>query len=292
MISIDLHYLKKTKVHLTVHSINADVHASYSICNFGLFLHFHCDPHEGLFVLSRTPSLPAEVAPYRLAQQGTKPHDLVKRSFSESQDMIDTLDILGVAAAFLVVAVSPGPANIAVATVAMSAGRTPGLLCGAGLALGLAVWGLVAATGMGAVLQGSALLLSALKIAGGLYLLWLALQSARAAARPSQGAAQSHRAGRWFLRGLILNLSNPKAVVAWMAALSMGLGAGDGWTELLTATALCMLLGLVNYTAYALAFSLSGVMATYRRLHCWIDGAVAALFTAAGLALIRSAFAR
>jgi len=91
---------------------------------------------------------------------------------------------------------------------------------------------------------------------------------------------------------LMLNLSNPKAVVAWMAALSMGLGVGDNTGHVIAATFVCMALGFLNYASYAMAFSLPGFMAGYRRLRRWIDGAVAGLFAIAGFGLIRSAFSR
>lgn len=198
--------------------------------------------------------------------------------------------LISVAIAFLVVTVSPGPANIAVATVAMSSGRAKALLFGFGLSVGLGFWGLVAATGLGAILQTSVTVLTALKVAGGLYLLWLALQSARSAARGARVSEIKMRPGNWFLRGLVLNLSNPKAVVAWTAALSMGHGSGDTAGPLIVATMLCVVIGFVNYTGYALAFSVAGFMTGYRRLRRWIDGAVASLFAAAGFALLRSAF--
>ena len=205
-------------------------------------------------------------------------------------DGIDS--ILSVVLAFFVVTVSPGPANIAVATVAMSTGRRNGLLFGAGLSCGLAFWGLIAATGMGAVLESSASLLTSLKICGALYLLWLAFQSGRSALKKTDQAPPAQREGRWFIRGLILNLSNPKAVVAWMAALSVGLGSGDSSAHVIIATLICMVLGVVNSVGYAFAFSLPGFMAGYRRLRRWVDAAVAGLFALAGFGLIRSAFSR
>ena len=206
--------------------------------------------------------------------------------------MLDTTNLLSVALAFLVVTASPGPANIAVATVAMSWGRRAGLLFGAGLAAGLAFWGVIAATGLGALLQGSAQALTALKIAGGLYLLWLALISGRSALKPSSREAATLRQGRWFRRGLLLNLSNPKAVVAWMAALSMGFGAGDSVPQVFAAMTICVHIGCFTYAGHAMAFSLPGAMTAYRRLRRWIDGAVAGLFAIAGLGLIRSAVSR
>ena len=206
--------------------------------------------------------------------------------------MIGLDGILAIALAFLVVAVAPGPANLAVATVAMSSGRRHGLTFGAGLAVGLALWGIVAASGLGALLERSAHFLIALKVLGGLYLLWLAIQSARSAASAVAAEPARREEGRWFVRGLVLNLSNPKAVVAWMAALAMGLGGDDSGSDVFLATAVCIAIGFANYAAYALAFSLPSLMAGYRRLRRWIDGAVAGLFAMAGFGLIRSALSR
>ena len=135
-------------------------------------------------------------------------------------------------------------------------------------------------------------MLVALKIFGGIYLLWLAFQSGRSALKNANSIHYAPSDRRWFARGLMLNLSNPKAIVAWMAALSMGLGVGDGSGHVFAATLICMALGFLNYASYAMAFSLPGFMAGYRRLRRWIDGIVAGLFAIAGVGLIRSAFSR
>tara|TARA_B100000378_G_scaffold97446_1_gene77128 strand:+ start:1003 stop:1620 length:618 start_codon:yes stop_codon:yes gene_type:complete len=205
--------------------------------------------------------------------------------------MADLSGILAIALAFFIVAVSPGPANIAVATITMRFGRSAGLVFGAGLAAGLSFWGVVAATGMGAMLQGSVYFLSALKMFGGAYLLYLAFQSARAALKGrADSGGETVAGGRWLRRGLVLNLSNPKAVLAWMAALSIGTDSGG--QPMIVATGLCMVLGLFNYTLYALAFSLPGAMAGYQRFRRAVEGAVAGLFAMAGFGLMRSAFSR
>ena len=200
--------------------------------------------------------------------------------------------LLPIILAFAIVTVSPGPANIATAGVAMRFGRRDSLLFGAGLGFGLAFWGIIAATGMGAILQGSAQMLFVLKLLGGAYLLWLAYQSGRSALRVRETETGTLKQECWFWRGLVLNLSNPKAVVAWMAALSMGMGAGSGSGHVMFATAICMALGFLNYALHALAFSLPGFMAGYRRFRRWIEGVVAGLFAAAGFSLIRSALSR
>lgn len=206
--------------------------------------------------------------------------------------MLDVIGLGTVAAAFFVAAASPGPATIAVATVSMSAGRTSGLRFGMGLSVGLAFWGLIAATGLGAVLQASSIALPVLKLLGGAYLLWLALGAARSATSRSEVAVADPPAGRDFRRGLLLNLSNPKAVLAWMATLALGLNVGSGTWQVAAATSLCIALGFIIYACYALIFSTHSAMGTYAKVRRWIDGAVAGLFAMAGFGLIRSALVR
>lgn len=204
--------------------------------------------------------------------------------------LIDT--ILPVALAFFIVTISPGPANLAVATIAMRQGRRAGQVFGLGLSLGLAFWGIVAASGMGAILQASANALFLMKLLGGLYLLWLAVQSVRSTLRTTQVQDTQIKSGRWFWQGLLLNMSNPKAVVAWMAALSVGLNAEGGLLQIIVLTGICIAIGFANYAGYAMAFSLPGIMSGYQRINRWVEGTVAVLFAAAGLGLLRSAFSR
>jgi len=207
--------------------------------------------------------------------------------------MTDLAGLAAIAAAFTLVAAAPGPANLACASVAMAHGRRVGLRFGFGLSAGLALWGMLAAAGLVAVLQTSQTALVVLKLVGGAYLLWLALGAGRAALAPAApDTPTGYGRGGWFWRGLALNLTNPKAVFAWMAALAVGLGPAAGLAGLSLATAICALLGLANYLIWAMVFSTPRAMSLYARLRRGVDGAVAALFAAAGLGMIRSALTR
>jgi threonine efflux protein len=55
--------------------------------------------------------------------------------------MIDLFSLFSIGLAFFAIAVSPGPANISNATIAMSQGRKTSLVYGAGLSTGLVFWG-------------------------------------------------------------------------------------------------------------------------------------------------------
>lgn len=206
--------------------------------------------------------------------------------------MIDLGSLVTVGVAFWIVAATPGPANISNAAIAMRYGRRASLIYGLGLSVALILWGILAATGLGAVLQTSAVLLSILKVLGGCYLLWLAWQSGRSAMTADQAANVEIGAGRWFWRGVILNLSNPKSVIAWMAALSMGLDPSDTLGAVVATTLVCIIVAVFNNFSYSMLFSMAGMMAAYRRLRRWIDGAASALFALGGFTLIRSALSR
>lgn len=210
----------------------------------------------------------------------------------QQRKMIDLLSLASTGLAFFVVTVSPGPATISNATIAMSYGRKTSLIYGLGLSCGLAFWGLIAASGMGAVLQGSIYLLIVLKVLGGLYLLWLAFLSGRSAWRSDTENPVESNDQRWFFRGLLLNISNPKAVVAWMAALSVGLDSNDDIRAIATATSVCIGVGFASYALYSVLFSIGGMMRVYQRFRRRINGVVSGLFTLAGFGLIRSAFTR
>ncbi|MEM7523438.1 MAG: LysE family translocator [Pseudomonadota bacterium] len=201
--------------------------------------------------------------------------------------------LIAPALAFLIAAGSPGPATLAVAGAAMASGRRVAMATAFGLAIGLTFWGVLAATGLGAVLMVSAPALFALRIAGGGYLLWLAWRSARAAWSPESAAGLSGEprkasAAAAFRRGLALNLTNPKAVLAWSAAILIGVSADDGAGRLAAVTAICAATGLAIYVLYALAFSTGPAARAYARARRWIEGVFAGLFAAAGISLIFS----
>ena len=206
------------------------------------------------------------------------------------------LSLLTIGFAFFIVAISPGPANLSNASIAMSQGRVISLIYSAGLSAGLFLWGLVAASGLGALLQTSVYLLTLLKTAGGIYLLWLALQSFKSAFRPATATFKHQsvekRYLRWFVRGFMMNASNPKTVVAWMAALSMGVNANSSASFLVFAIVTCMLKGILVNMAYSLLFSTRSIMNTYSKMARWLDSLAAGIFALAGLGLLSSAFRR
>jgi len=87
-------------------------------------------------------------------------------------------DLLVVYIAYAIAAGSPGPSNMAIMNVAMRQGRRPALALAAGVITMSTFWGLIAVTGISTLLVRYAHALLFLKVAGGLYLLWLAWKAA------------------------------------------------------------------------------------------------------------------
>ena len=117
----------------------------------------------------------------------------------------------------LLIELTPGPNMTYLALVAARDGRRSGFATVAGVALGLAVIGLVAAFGVAELVQSSRLLYESLRWAGVLFLLYLAWEgwSAGTDVVASDGSSR----GRYFMRGLVTNLLNPKAAVFYVAVL-------------------------------------------------------------------------
>lgn len=206
-----------------------------------------------------------------------------------SPDQIHHLAV--VYAAYLIAVASPGPSNMAIMGAAMGQGRAAAVALALGVMTGSMVWALLAAAGLSAVLTSYAHGLLAIKIAGGLYLLWLAWKSARAALAAGNGAPRpslpASRAALWR-RGALLHLSNPKAVLGWIAIMSLGLRPDAPAGTIPAIVGGCAVLGLTVFVGYALVFSTAAMARAYARARRWIEGALALVFGAAGLRLLLS----
>ncbi|MET1116491.1 MAG: LysE family translocator [Comamonas sp.] len=131
----------------------------------------------------------------------------------------------------LLLALSPGPDNVFVLVQSARHGTRAGLAVVVGLCLGLVVHTAAVALGLAAVFASSPMAFTVLKYCGAAYLAWLAWQAWRApvtqvdAAAPQPGAAQSSAAldaralRRMVARGVVMNLTNPKVLIFFLAFL-------------------------------------------------------------------------
>lgn len=128
--------------------------------------------------------------------------------------------LLTFAATCLVIELTPGPNMAYLAVLSASKGPRAGFAATFGVALGLLIVGLAATLGLTAVIANSRWLYEALRWGGVTYLLWLAWEGWRGEGETSPGnAAVAAPDPRYFVRGLVTNLLNPKAGLFYIAIL-------------------------------------------------------------------------
>lgn len=182
----------------------------------------------------------------------------------------------------------PGPDMALVTASGMAYGRRGALYS----ALGIGTGGLVLAATTATVLALAARLddelVNLLQIAGAAYLLWLAYAVLR---HPAGGddSAPAVSDGSLFLRGMLTNLSNPKALVFFLAFLPQFVPADSASPALFAmglGVILCALGTSVNFAIGATGASLTrfaGIRVAGRTLGQWVVGLV---FFGIGLAFI------
>lgn len=194
-------------------------------------------------------------------------------------------------AAFLLSIISPGPNFLAILGTSMGAGRKAGIALALGVSLGSVFWATLTVLGVSAVLTAFAGFLTVVKIVGGCYLLFLAFKAFRQAARRQDMDVAQVNAGEktafgYFRQGLLVQMTNPKALLAWIAITSLGLQTNaPGWVSIALVIGTGTL-GVAVHLSYALAFSSTPALNTYRRARRGIQATLGAFFTLAGLKLL------
>lgn len=120
----------------------------------------------------------------------------------------------------VLLSLSPGPDNVFVLMQSATHGRKAGLLVTLGLCTGLLGHTAAVALGLAAILAASATAFTLLKLAGAGYLLYLAWAAFRApVGQWALGAAPPLQPWRMVRRGVVMNLSNPKVGIFFLAFL-------------------------------------------------------------------------
>jgi threonine/homoserine/homoserine lactone efflux protein len=209
---------------------------------------------------------------------------------------MDTLLTLTQFAGFLLASIlitrAPGPDNLLVLSLGMARGPKQGIAFGLGCALGCLNHTLLAALGISALIAASPPAFYALKLAGGLYLIWLgilAIRQAQAAGRPLSANAPTESSRRLFMRGLLANAINPKVILFFLAFLPQFVdnSRGHGGWQIVQ-------FGLLFTAQAALIFSAIGCfagaigerLARTPGLSLWLDRLAGGIFVLLGARLI------
>ncbi len=205
--------------------------------------------------------------------------------------------LLAFAGLCLLLSVTPGPDTFLVLRIALNRAHA-GIAAAAGSALAALVWAALVGVGLAAVLEQSAEVFRWLKIAGGLYLLYLGV-SALIRARRS-GAKLAHhgaalprkRMGSWagFSAGALSTLLNPKVGLFYLAVVPQFIPHGGN--TMTTAMILGSIEAVIGFT-YLMMIALAAAKAMdwlqRPKVGRVIERASSGMIAALGLGVIASA---
>ena len=198
--------------------------------------------------------------------------------------------ILGsIAVALMLGAMSPGPTSIYVAKNSIAISRKHGLFTALGTGLGAAIFGLLAVLGLQAFLLAVPSAYLALKICGGLYLLWLAFKIIKHAKDPIEADSSITKQmslRRAFTTGLITQLSNPKIAIVLASIFTALLPKEIPNYFYFALPILCFFIDTGWCSLVAVALSAEKPRRVYLKFTALFDRAAGAVMTVLGLKLI------
>lgn len=198
--------------------------------------------------------------------------------------------LLIVASAFAAIA-SPGPATLAIAGTSMSHGRFLGLSLAAGVLTGSLFWSTAAAFGLAAILHANVWVFEILRYCGALYLLYLAFKSLRSAFGSTPLNLPNSKTvtvrGNYF-KGLLIHLTNPKAILFFSALYSIGVPSTAKPIELLSVILVVGAVSLSIFLGYAVLFSNKVARQVYLKSKVVFESVSALFFGVVGFKLLTS----
>jgi len=195
--------------------------------------------------------------------------------------------LAGLAFVHLLAVASPGPSTVLVIQTAAASGRRAGLLVALAMTLGAVAWAAAALYGLQALFARFEWLYIAMRIAGGAYLMWLAVMLWLHAGTPMPEIAEGKKSGGWeaFAKALMLQLSNPKVIVFFGSIfISLLPAQPPAWMDATVLT----IVAVNEFTWFALLtllFSGYAVRAFYRRTKLWTDRLMGSVLGLLGLRL-------
>ncbi|HOP62787.1 MAG TPA: LysE family translocator [Spirochaetota bacterium] len=172
-------------------------------------------------------------------------------------------------------AFAPGPDNIFVLSQSIAYGRSAGYKITLGLCTGLLVHTSVVAFGIAAIFQTSLMAFNILKYAGVVYLLYLAYLTFRHSGDKVEiQAGNNGRKINLYRRGIIMNVTNPKVSIFFMAFLPQFASPENGSITFqiiilgfLFIVVTVLVFGLISF----LAGSIGGILAGSSKFEKWLN---------------------
>lgn len=193
----------------------------------------------------------------------------------------------------LLAAASPGPDFALVSRQALLQGRRAGLWVSLGIALGLGIHIAYSAAGLATLIAHSTMWMSAIKLIGGSYLLYLGYQGIRAKAQSGVIANEPAvimdvAAHRLVGKGFLCNALNPKAPIYFLSLFTIVLSPNLPASTLVIYGVWIMLLQLFWFSLITLFFSQPTIRRRFLAISHWIDRVFGVAMVGLGLKVLLS----
>ncbi|MCF6687953.1 LysE family translocator [Raoultella terrigena] len=185
----------------------------------------------------------------------------------------DLIAVSAIGVAILFGAMSPGASFLLVARMAMSSSRRAALSVAAGMGFGASVFAAIALAGLHTLLTLIPSLYTGLKVAGGCYLLWLALKMFR---RPSNrfndsAGTQEVSVSKAFMAGVFTQISNPHTALVFASIFSAALSKNIQPVMFIILPAMAFVIDVLWYAVVACLLSTDGPRQAYIKYRKFID---------------------
>lgn len=210
--------------------------------------------------------------------------------------------MLAFALACVVISLVPGPDMMFILAHGISRGRRAGVVAALGMSTGILVHTVGAALGLGALLHAAPAVLDGVRIAGAVFLVYLAVTTWRSSRRTEfadvpaeetaadRAARESRSLRRTYGMAVLTNLSNPKVILFYLAFFPQFLTVDGGWptpVQFLVLGGVLVVIGLavdgsVGLAAGTLSMSLRRNPAVKR----WLNRVSALIFGALAVRLV------
>lgn len=204
--------------------------------------------------------------------------------------MGELLVLVGVFAVFIPALMLPGPDFVAVVRSSMTYGARAGLLTTAGVSIGLCFYATLSILGLSAILAEYQWLTWAVRILGGGYLVYLGVKLLRS--EPVEidvAAAEAPGGARSLLFGLIVTLTNPKAIVLFASVFATAITSTTPLWVMIAMIALVTASSLTWYAVVSLFMSSTPVIRRFQNARRRIEQAAGVCFIGLGGKLLADA---
>ena len=200
----------------------------------------------------------------------------------------DVIALSAIGVAILFGAMSPGVSFLLVARTAMSSSRRAALAVATGMGFGAFVFAAIALAGLHTLLTLIPSLYTGLKVAGGCYLLWLALKMFR---RPSNRFndftdAAEVSASKAFMTGVFTQISNPHTALVFASIFSAALSKNIQPVMYIILPTMAFVIDVLWYAVVACLLSTHGPRQAYIKYRKLIDKLSGGIMALLGIRLL------